>query len=40
MAFWGINPHGKYCLYQQQFLPFDLKNVVAKFQRVMDWVLA
>jgi hypothetical protein len=38
-AFWGINLHGKICLYQWQFLPFGLKNTPTKFQRVMDQVL-
>ncbi len=40
MAFWGINFHGKDCLYQWQFFPFGLKNAFAKVQKVMDWVLA
>ncbi len=39
-TFWGINPHGKDYLYQWWFLPFGLKNALAKFQKVMDWVLA
>jgi hypothetical protein len=39
MTFWGIDPHGKDCLYQWKFLPFGLKNVLTKFQRVMDRVL-
>jgi hypothetical protein len=38
-TFWGINPHGKDCLYQWQFLPFGLKNAPIKFQRVMDQLL-
>ncbi len=35
-AFWGVNSHGKDYLYQWKFLPFELKNVPTKFQRVMD----
>jgi hypothetical protein len=31
MTFWGINPQGKDCLHQWQFLPFDLKNAPTKF---------
>ncbi len=38
-TFWGINPCGKNCLYQQQFLPFGFKNALANFQKVMDRVL-
>ncbi len=34
--FWGIDPHGKDCLYQWQFLPFGLKNAPTKFQKVID----
>jgi hypothetical protein len=40
MAFWVINPHANYCLYQWQFLPFGLKNTFAKFLSVMDQMLA
>jgi hypothetical protein len=39
-TFWGINHHGNDCLYQWQFLPFGFKNALAKFQSVMDRVLA
>jgi hypothetical protein len=39
-AFWGVNSHGKDCLYQWKFLPFGLKNVPAEFQHVMDRILA
>jgi hypothetical protein len=39
-TFWGIDPHGKDYLYQWQFLPFGFKNAPAKFQSVMDRVLA
>jgi len=39
-AFWGVNSHGKDCLYQWKFLPYGLKNVPAKFQPVMDKILA
>ncbi len=27
--FWGIDPHGKDCLYQWKFLPFGLKSDLA-----------
>jgi putative transposase len=30
-AFWGVNFHGKYCLYQWKFLPFRLKNAPVEF---------
>jgi hypothetical protein len=40
MTFWEVNPHGKDCLYQWQFLSFGTKNALAKFQKVMDRVLA
>jgi hypothetical protein len=36
MTFWGIDPDGKYCLYQWQFLTFGLKNAFIKFQKAMD----
>jgi hypothetical protein len=32
MTFWGIDIHQKDYLYELQILPFDLKNVPAKFQ--------
>jgi hypothetical protein len=38
--FWGINFHGKDCLYQWKFLPFGLKNIPVEFQHVMDRILA
>jgi hypothetical protein len=38
--FWGVNFHGKDCLYQWKFLPFGLKNTPVEFQRVMDRILA
>jgi hypothetical protein len=28
MTFWGIDYHGKDCLYQWRFLPFGLKNIL------------
>jgi putative transposase len=40
IAFWGINFHGKDCLYQWKFLAFGLKNMHAEFQHVMDRILA
>jgi len=39
MTFWGIDPHGKDCLYQWRFWPFGLKNAPTEFQRMMDRVL-
>jgi hypothetical protein len=36
--FWGIDHHWKDCLYQWKFLPFGLKSVLEKFQRIMDRV--
>jgi hypothetical protein len=39
MTLWGIDHHGKDCLYQWWFLPFNLKNAPIKFQSVMDRVL-
>jgi hypothetical protein len=39
-TFWGIDPHGKDCLYQWKFLPFGLKNAPVEFQKVMDQMLA
>jgi hypothetical protein len=27
-TFWGIDPHGKDCLYQWNFFPFGLKNAL------------
>ncbi len=38
-AFWGVNYHGKDCLYQWKYLPFGLKNTFAEFQCVMDRIL-
>ncbi len=39
-TFWGINSHGKDCLYEWKFLPFGLKNAHVEFQRVLDRILA
>ncbi len=39
-TFWGIDLHGKDYLHQWSFSPFGFKNVFAKFQKIMDWVLA
>jgi hypothetical protein len=39
-AFWGINSHGKDCLYRWKFLPFRLKNALAEFQCVINRILA
>jgi hypothetical protein len=39
-TFWGIDPHGKDCLYHWRFFPFDLNDVPTKILRIMDWVLA
>jgi hypothetical protein len=38
-AFWGVNSHGKDCLYEWKFLPFGLKNAPTEFQHVMDRIL-
>jgi hypothetical protein len=38
-TFWGVNSHGKDCLYQWKFLPFGLKNAPTEFQHVMDRIL-
>jgi hypothetical protein len=38
-TFWGVNSHGKDCLYQWKFLPFGLKNAHVEFQHVMDRIL-
>jgi hypothetical protein len=38
-AFWGINSHGKDCLYQWKFLPFRWKNAFTAFQCVMNRIL-
>ncbi len=39
MPFLGIDLDGKDYLYQLKFFPFGLKNVLSKFQKVMDQVL-
>jgi hypothetical protein len=39
-TFWGVNSHGKDCLYQWKFLPFGLKTAPTEFQPVMDRILA
>jgi hypothetical protein len=39
MTFWGVDFHGKDYLYQWKFLPFGLKKIFIKFQRVMDQML-
>jgi len=39
-TFWGVNSHGKDCLYQWKFLPFGSKSTPAEFQCVMDRILA
>jgi putative transposase len=39
-TFWGVNSHGKDCLYQWKFLPFGLKNAPVEFQHVMNRILA
>jgi hypothetical protein len=36
ITFSKIDQHGKDCLYQWKFLPFDLKNAFADFHKVMD----
>jgi hypothetical protein len=38
-TFWGVDPHGKDCLYQWKFVPFALKNALTEFQKVMDQML-
>jgi hypothetical protein len=35
-TFWGIDPHGKDCLYEWWFLSFSLKNAPTNFQKMMD----
>jgi hypothetical protein len=39
-TFWGIDPHGKDCLYQWKFFPFGLKNALTKFQKVIYQIFA
>jgi hypothetical protein len=39
ITFWGIDLHGKDCLYKWNFFPFGLKNTHIAFQKVMDRML-
>ena len=39
-AFWGVDHDTKDQLYHWKFLPFGLKNALAKFHRMMDQILS
>jgi hypothetical protein len=36
IVYWNINQNGKDYLYQWNFQPFGLKNVLTKFQKAMN----